>query len=218
MDGVEALRASVRGNVLLPADEGFAEAIKVWGVSPSHTLNGQTAPTPALVIQPRGEGGRCRPCRRWPRCLPAAGLPFCGPGGQDVSLLQTAGQRCTCACAAGTADVVAAVKFATSHGLQLAARSGGHGAVRARPLLDPCVPAAASAAAAGAWLLPGMVCSPSSRVEPPCHLGPCLPAACSLPVWRLPAGPSPWLQGNPSWVDGGLMVDMSLMGRWVMCT
>ena len=61
--------------------------------------------------------------------------------------------------------MVAAVKFATSHGLQLAARSGGHGAVRARPLLDPCVPAAASAAAAGAWLLPGMVCSPSSRLR-----------------------------------------------------
>lgn len=30
MEGVEALRVSVHGNVLLPADEGFQQAIKVW--------------------------------------------------------------------------------------------------------------------------------------------------------------------------------------------
>ncbi|EFN59850.1 hypothetical protein CHLNCDRAFT_133629 [Chlorella variabilis] len=90
LEGIETLRAELRGRLLLPSEAAFTQATSVWSVSPNHPAR---LPAPALVVQPRG-----------------------------------------------TADVSAAVKFAAAHGLPLA--------------------------------------------------------------------------GNPSWVDGGLMIDLSLMRRW----
>ena len=88
MEGLDELRAEVRGNLLLPGDgQPFKEALRVWGVSPGH--DGRL-PQPALVVQPRGAlgwgrvgagwggggfrrpgawGGACCPTHPWPDSL-----------------------------------------------------------------------------------------------------------------------------------------------------
>ena len=70
-EAIEALRARLRGSLLLPTAPGFEEATRLW--------NGMIRKTPAVVVQPTG-----------------------------------------------TADVVAAVEFARTHGVPLSVRGGGH--------------------------------------------------------------------------------------------
>lgn len=52
LEGLEGLRASLRGNLLLPGEDSFAKRTsEVWavsGASPKLT-------EPALIVQPRGE-------------------------------------------------------------------------------------------------------------------------------------------------------------------
>lgn len=54
LQGLSELRSALRGNVLLPTEDGgaFHRALQVWAVSPHHST---PPPTPAVVVQPRGE-------------------------------------------------------------------------------------------------------------------------------------------------------------------
>lgn len=130
LEGIETLRAELRGRLLLPSEAAFTQATSVWSVSPNHPAR---LPAPALVVQPRGEraaAGALRSCRTslfLPACqlLDASPMPDPAPGeacldSQHLPL------------PAGTADVSAAVKFAAAHGLPLAVRGGGHGGVSSR--------------------------------------------------------------------------------------
>ena len=77
---IEAFRKNMRGFVILPGDDGYEEARKIW--------NGQISRRPGLIA------------------------------------------RCT-----GTADVMAAVRFAREHGISVSVRGGGH-AVAGHALCD----------------------------------------------------------------------------------
>lgn len=55
MEGLDELKANLGpgARVLLPEDHAFKQSTKVWAVSPYHAPD--VLPSPALVVQPRGE-------------------------------------------------------------------------------------------------------------------------------------------------------------------
>lgn len=65
LEGLEDLRAALRGNLLVPGDVSFAKRTsEVWAVSGASLKLTE----PALIVQPRGEPAR--------RCSANGGHPF----------------------------------------------------------------------------------------------------------------------------------------------
>ena len=66
LEGLQELRAGLKGRVLLPDDDAaaFREALSVWAVGSQHAAGPR--PAPAVVVQPRGK----QPLR------PCGGCPF----------------------------------------------------------------------------------------------------------------------------------------------
>lgn len=126
MEGVEDLQAGLGhgARLLLPKDDAFKQATQVWAVSAYHAPD--VLPSPALVVQPRGESAcaafSCGKLRRR-HCHPRRS----NAAGPALSSSQFPCLHPPSVGSAGTSDVVAAVKWARARGMPLAVRGGGHG-------------------------------------------------------------------------------------------